>query len=126
MLLDNPGDYKAGDILVKSITGFDVNVYKVYRYSGENADLEPEQILIAQSRYEKRNAVVVEIAPEKNPDPSVPDSTDPSDPSDPTDPTDPTDPSGPTDPSNTSNSTGPSIPNTNATTPSGGSHSSQD
>ena len=105
MLLDNPGDYKAGDILVKGIAGYDVNVYKVYQYSGENADLEPEQILVSQSRYEKRNAVVVEIAPEKVPDPSVPDSTDPSDPTDPTEP---------------------STPNTDATIPSGDSDSSQD
>lgn len=106
MLLDNPGGHKAGDILVKGIAGFDVNVYKVYRYSGENADLEPEQILVSQSRYEKRNAVVVEIAPEKVPDPSVPNPTDPSD---------------PTDPSNPSNNTEPSTPNTNVSTPSGGS-----
>ena len=123
MLLDNPGDYKAGDLLVKGIAGFDVNVYKVYRYSGENADLEQEQILVSQSRYEKRNAVVVEIAPEKVPDPSVPDPTDPSDPTDSTDPSDPTDPTDPTDPSDP---TDPTTPSTNATTPSGGSDPSQD
>ena len=127
MLLDNPGDYKAGDLLVKGIAGFDVNVYKVYRYSGENADLEPEQILVSQSRYEKRNAVVVEIAPEVVPDPSVPDTTGSSNPTYPstgsTDPSEPTASTGSTEPSEPSGNTEPS---TNATTPSGGSDPSQD
>lgn len=103
MLLDNPGGYKAGDILVKPITGFDVNVYKVYQYSGENADLEPEQILVSQSRYEKRNAVVVEIAREPDPEPSVPDQTGSSNSTTPsTKPTSSSKPTGSTEPSNTS------------------------
>ena len=88
---------------MKPITGFDVNVYKVYQYSGENADLEPEQILVSQSRYEKRNAVVVEIAREPDPEPSVPDQTGSSNSTTPsTKPTSSSKPTGSTEPSNTS------------------------
>ena len=106
MLLDNPDGFKAGDILVKGITGYDVNVYKIYQYSGESADIEPEQVLVSQSRYEKRNAVVVEIAREPDPEPSEPDQTGSSDPTDPsTDPTSSSRPSGSTEPSNPSTNT---------------------
>lgn len=89
---DNPEGYISGDILVPGIAGCDVITYKTYQYSDGSSD--SQEFEIAQTHYEKRNEVIVQIIiPE--PDPTEP--TEPEDPTIPEDPTDPLDP--PDDPS---------------------------
>jgi len=124
-----PGNgYNDGDILVAPITGYTITTYRyTYLKLDENGNpIIPEEGLpeqptnpddpnaepvdwlsknvIAQSFYDKRNQIVVQIedAPVITPDPTVP--PDPVIPSDPTDTTDPSEPSGAVDPS------APSIP----------------
>lgn len=118
MMKDNPGNYKAGDVLQEPITGYDVCTYRIYRYTGENASDEPVKDLIAVSSYAKQDKVVVAI--QKDPEPTKPtqpdDTTKPSgsessDPSESTGSSETTDPSNSTDSSKTtdpSNSTDPS------------------
>ncbi len=74
MLEDNPGGLKAGDVLVKPITGYDVCTYIVYRYTNADPDSEPVKLLVAVSQYAKQDEVIVDI--QKFPPP-----TDPTDPS---------------------------------------------
>ena len=92
MIPDNPEGYVDGDILVQPVTGYTVSTYKTYRYT--DSSIEPVKKLVAVSRYEKLDKVVVEI---QDPSELLPD--DPQEPTDPTAPFDPTDSSDPTIPS---------------------------
>lgn len=73
MMVNNAGGYQNGDVLVSSITGFEVNVYRAYHYASTSGS---EQKLIAYATYEKRNAIVVELV-EPEPEPTLPPETEP-------------------------------------------------
>jgi len=82
MLFDNPGGYQNGDILTEGIAGCNVSVYQK-KYNKDTGRLT-DQVLVSESYYAKRDAVVVQIyvepapEPEPEPEPSTDPSTDPS------------------------------------------------
>lgn len=84
MMVGNASGYQDGDVLVSAITGYEVNVYRTYRYVSTSGS---EQKLIAYATYEKRNALVVELV-EPEPEPTLPPETEPpvSEPLDPSEP----------------------------------------
>lgn len=81
---DNADGYKAGDIVVKALTGYSISTYRCY-YDIETGTMTSRELL-NKSFYEKRNQVVVKIETEQTPDIT-----------DPTDSTQSTETSGSTD-----------------------------
>lgn len=100
MQIGNPGGYKDGDILVKPLTGYQVEVYR-YTYDGSTGK-ELDRQCLETITYSARDAVVVQL--EKLPEPTEP--SEPSEPTDPMEPTDPTETTAPTAPSEPTSSTG--------------------
>lgn len=81
MTIDNTAGYLNGTVLVESITGYEISVYRTYKYS---ADSSSEKKLVSTSTYAKRNAVIVELVlPE--PEPTVPPTSEPTTPPETTD-----------------------------------------
>ena len=114
MPFNNVGGYKNGDILQTPIAGCDVSVYKVCTPKppvpeegeeetptpppqDETEEVEPLEVFVGQSHYEKRNVVMISIeTPTENP-------TEPSEPTEPgvsTEPTESIEPSVSTEASN--------------------------
>ncbi len=90
---ENPGGYQNGDILLPGIVGCDIITYKAYQYTDGSEEIQ--EFEIAQTHYEKRNEIIVQII---QPEPEPVDPNDPVDPVDPVDPEDPEDPSDPLEP----------------------------
>ena len=103
MYEDNTDGYTDGDVLVEAITGYDISTY-ICKYDKESGNQISREIA-ARSHYEKRNALIVEIYVEPEPEPTEP--------SDPSEPSDATEPSGSTDPTDSTE------PSTESTEPSG-------
>ena len=74
MELNNPGEYRNGDVLVQPITGYDVCTYRIYRYA--DTSIETVKKLVAFSHYDKLDKLVVEIVNNGQEDPENPGSSD--------------------------------------------------
>jgi len=74
MELNNPGEYRNGDVLVQPITGYDVCTYRIYRY--KDTSMETAEKLVAFSHYDKLDKLVVEIVDNGQEDPENPGSSD--------------------------------------------------
>ena len=74
MELNNPGEYRNGDVLVQPITGYDVCTYRIYRYT--DTSIETVKKLVAFSHYDKLDKLVVEIVDNGQEDPENPGSSD--------------------------------------------------
>lgn len=93
MMSNNPGNYQDGDVLIEGISGTTIHT-KLCKYTTDTFTLISEED-IAESVYEKRDQVVVQLMDLGDIPPSI----------------DPTDPSSPTEPSGSTATTNPTIPN---------------
>ncbi len=66
MMAGNAAGYENGTVLIAPITGYEYSVYRTYR---NNTTQKSEEKLVANTTYQKRNAVVVNLV---EPEPTIP------------------------------------------------------